>query len=267
MTVAAAEDKKQQGNTHFAAKEYDKAIEQYTDAIKLDRNNHVYYSNRSAAYASKKDWEAAVSDAKECIKLNPTFLKGFYRLATAQIELNDLDAALSTIKQGLNVDPENSQLHRQLRTVKAKKKAAAQGAASSSSGAGGSSLSHGLPYAAAADAANNKELVDLQQQWRQSKRDYGVAQAEVNSLQREAKVDAITKSELEQLPENTSSKMYRGVGKMFMLSTRDEIFSDLEKSIKDAESREADVTKKLSYLENRIKSQEQNIRELIAGAN
>ena len=75
------------------------------------------------------------------------------------------------------------------------------------------------------------------------------------------------KSELEQLPENTSSKMYRGVGKMFMLSTRDEIFSDLEKSIKDAESREADVTKKLSYLENRIKSQEQNIRELIAGAN
>lgn len=208
-----------------------------------------------------------MSDAKECIKLNPTFLKGFYRLATAQIELNDLDAALSTIKQGLNVDPENSQLHRQLRTVKAKKKAAAQGAASSSTGAGGSSLSHGLPYAAAADAANNKELVDLQQQWRQSKRDYGVAQAEVNSLQREAKVDAITKSELEQLPENTSSKMYRGVGKMFMLSTRDEIFSDLEKSIKDAESREADVTKKLSYLENRIKSQEQNIRELIAGAN
>ena len=127
-----------------------------------------------------------MSDAKECIKLNPTFLKGFYRLATAQIELNDLDAALSTIKQGLNVDPENSQLHRQLRTVKAKKKAAAQGAASSSSGAGGSSLSHGLPYAAAADAANNKELVDLQQQWRQSKRDYGVAHYHCDDGDRQA---------------------------------------------------------------------------------
>ena len=51
LTHAPAE-----GNTHFATKRYDEAIECYTDAIKFDGANHLYYSNRSACYASKGDW-------------------------------------------------------------------------------------------------------------------------------------------------------------------------------------------------------------------
>lgn len=34
------------GNKHFAAKEYEKAVELYSEAIRLDSKNHVYYSNR-----------------------------------------------------------------------------------------------------------------------------------------------------------------------------------------------------------------------------
>jgi hypothetical protein len=35
-----------EGNTAFAANEYDSAIEKYTEAIAIDGSNHVYYSNR-----------------------------------------------------------------------------------------------------------------------------------------------------------------------------------------------------------------------------
>jgi hypothetical protein len=35
----------------------------FTQAIDLDSNNHVLYSNRSACYASIKDFDGALKDA------------------------------------------------------------------------------------------------------------------------------------------------------------------------------------------------------------
>ena len=55
---------KDQGNKAFAAKDYDKAIALFSDAIKLDPSNHVLYSNRSAAHAGNREWEAALEDAE-----------------------------------------------------------------------------------------------------------------------------------------------------------------------------------------------------------
>mmetsp|Transcript_25555 Transcript_25555/g.73889 ORF Transcript_25555/g.73889 Transcript_25555/m.73889 type:complete len:267 (+) Transcript_25555:1-801(+) len=265
MSSTEAEEKKALGNKHFAAKEYEKAIKLYSEAIRLDGKNHVYYSNRSASYGGLKDWENAAKDAKECIKINPTFLKGFYRLATAQIELGDLDGATATIKSGLSVDPDNSQLHKQLRIVKAKKNPTKVGARSDGGAAGGGTMPGGLA-GASSDPTANKELMDLRMQYMQTKKDYGLTQAEANKLQREVKVSELTRSELESLPENSDAKMYQGVGKVFMLSTREAVFATLDKTIKDSQSKEADCSKKTSYLENRLKSQEQNIRELLSGA-
>jgi len=54
---------KAQGNKAFAAKEWDTAIDLFTQAIHLDPKNHVLYSNRSAAYAGKKRWDDALKDA------------------------------------------------------------------------------------------------------------------------------------------------------------------------------------------------------------
>ena len=139
------------GNKAFAAKNFDAAIKHYSDAIKVNPHNHVFFSNRryvklnhqdlkfcwkdiafdcwqnvfnSASYGGIKDWENAVIDAKECIRLDPTFIKGYYRLALAMTEQKDWDKALATIKQGLAVDGNNPQLLKQMQQVKlAKNKA------------------------------------------------------------------------------------------------------------------------------------------------
>ena len=56
---------KDQGNKAFAARDWDKAIDLFSQAIAIDPKNHVLWSNRSAAKAGKKDWAGALSDADE----------------------------------------------------------------------------------------------------------------------------------------------------------------------------------------------------------
>jgi len=62
------------------------------------------------------------------------------------------------------------------------------------------------------------------------------------------------------------SKMYRGIGKMFMLCTRDGVFEHLENEITEDGKKIADLTQKKDYLERRMTSQQQNIRELNSGS-
>ena len=59
-----ASDYKAQGNKHLQAKEFDQAIESYSKAIELNPNDHVFYSNRSAAYLSKgnSSWSCSIID-------------------------------------------------------------------------------------------------------------------------------------------------------------------------------------------------------------
>jgi stress-induced-phosphoprotein 1 len=56
---------KAQGNKAFQDKQYDAAIDLFSQAIKLDPQNHVLWSNRSAARAGKREWAEALADAEE----------------------------------------------------------------------------------------------------------------------------------------------------------------------------------------------------------
>jgi stress-induced-phosphoprotein 1 len=67
VLVFQAKTLKDQGNKAFAAKDYDNAIDLFTKAIALDSENHVLWSNRSAARAGKREWEAALFDAEEVL--------------------------------------------------------------------------------------------------------------------------------------------------------------------------------------------------------
>lgn len=68
----SVDDLKTKGNKAFSAKNFDEAIDLFSQAIQLDPSNHVLYSNRSAAHAGKKQWDAALEDA-ENVRTPPPF--------------------------------------------------------------------------------------------------------------------------------------------------------------------------------------------------
>jgi len=64
------------GNTAFSAGNYADAVKHFTDAIGVDAANHVFYSNRSAAYAALNDYDAALTDAEKTVAIKPDWVKG-----------------------------------------------------------------------------------------------------------------------------------------------------------------------------------------------
>lgn len=172
------------------------------------------------------------------------------------MELKEFDAALATIKQGLAVDKDNSQLLKQQRTVKNLKKAASKPAAAPQSALAGMNPGKQL------DAATHKELQDLQLHFQQANREFNTLNANLVKTQREYHINELTKTELTALPEDANC--YRSIGKMFLKSNKPGVMENLDKRMEDQKKKEVDMTKKLDYLEQKIKSTQKNMEELVS---
>jgi ankyrin repeat protein len=105
-----AQQHKDRGNTFFAAKNFAAARDAYTEAIKLQGDNHVLYSNRSACYIALGEPRLALRDAEICRHLNPTWPKGCYRLALARYELGLYEDAAVAAFEGCKLDENNDDL-------------------------------------------------------------------------------------------------------------------------------------------------------------
>ena len=66
---------KKQGNEAVGKGKLQEAIKLYTEAIELDPENHVLFSNRSAAFAKQNKFTEALKDAEKTVELNPEWPK------------------------------------------------------------------------------------------------------------------------------------------------------------------------------------------------
>lgn len=249
-----ADKHKELGNKCYAAKDYNEAINHYTRGLMVDKNNHILYSNRSACHFSLKDFEKAADDAKQCIKLNPAFLKGYYRLAQALMEQEDWDGAYSTVRQGLSLDGDNVQLTKQLRTIRQQKKKAeakvrqTEALMDARSRVGGE---------------NADEIRDLQEQYVNTNRELQLVNTNIQKEQREQKINDITMQEINMLPGDSEQRVFRGLGKMFILSNKGEVMDHLAAENAHAKKQEKELQQKREYLTKRLTSQQTNLQELI----
>jgi stress-induced-phosphoprotein 1 len=101
---------KAQGNDAFKRRDYPAAIEAYSEAIKFDPTDHVFFSNRAAAYLGLRKWGEAATDGLECIRLKPDFLKGYFRAASGLKECAQYVRALKVARDGLRKFGDNPDL-------------------------------------------------------------------------------------------------------------------------------------------------------------
>jgi tetratricopeptide (TPR) repeat protein len=248
-----AEKAKSEGNTAFVAKKYDEAIAKYTEAMDLDKDNDTFcavlYSNRSACWAAKKDWEKAYEDAAEGVKKDIKFIKGYYRLSAAQAELGKFDEALDMLSVALKIDPTSEVILKQVQNVKAKKSASIR-----------AERARNRPKKQL-DEAEQKAFMELQNATTQLNRDLRMAQYRKQASDQEIKKMATTMIHIEKIKEE--KKMYRSVGKCFMMLGKEAILDKMEASIKSLEKEKVSLTDREAFLTRRINSNTKDLQQMI----
>jgi tetratricopeptide (TPR) repeat protein len=106
-----------EGNNAFKNKNYQEAIQKYSEAIQLDSSDVTFYSNRSACYAALNMWAEAAEDGKQCIVTDRSFVKGYFRHALALQNLGNFELAQDSVKRGLGIDPLNADLKTKSREI------------------------------------------------------------------------------------------------------------------------------------------------------
>lgn len=89
-----AEACKAAGNKFFKAREWQKAIDEYTKAVETDPKSATYRSNRAAAYMSAGQYRKALEDCQEADFLEPNNSKTLHRLARILTSLGRPEEAM-----------------------------------------------------------------------------------------------------------------------------------------------------------------------------
>ena len=102
MTASDFETLKAQGNAYLKNKETYKAIDSYSQAAAISPDNHIIFSNRSAAYLVQGSVEAALADAETCLRIAPEWPKAYHRKAAALEVSGRLEDARDTCLLGIS---------------------------------------------------------------------------------------------------------------------------------------------------------------------
>ena len=93
------------GNAWDAKKEYDKAIADFNEAIRLDPKLALAYNNRGTAWMAKKDYDKAIADYNEAIRLDPKHAPRTTTGALAWHDKKDYDKAIADYNEAIRLDP------------------------------------------------------------------------------------------------------------------------------------------------------------------
>ncbi len=103
---AAAYDNR--GAAYAFKGDFDRAIANFTEAIRLDPKDVFAFHNRGIAYAAKGDFDRAIADDSEAVRLDPKDALGYANRGRANLYSGALSKALADLNQASELDPKNA---------------------------------------------------------------------------------------------------------------------------------------------------------------
>ncbi|KAJ7968214.1 outer envelope protein 64, mitochondrial [Quillaja saponaria] len=105
--MEASELLKEKGNAAFKGKHWNRAVNYYSEAIKLNETNATYHCNRAAAYLELGCFQQAEEDCSKAILLDKKNVKAYLRRGTARESLFCYKEAAQDFKHALVLEPLN----------------------------------------------------------------------------------------------------------------------------------------------------------------
>jgi DnaJ homolog subfamily C member 7 len=110
---------KNEGNAAFKAKDYQKAVELYTQGLGIDLNNKDMNSkllqNRAQAHLALKNYSRAIEDCTEALRLDPSYTKALKIRAKAYGAAEDWEEAVRDYKSVAESNPGEKGIHEDIR--------------------------------------------------------------------------------------------------------------------------------------------------------
>jgi tetratricopeptide (TPR) repeat protein len=88
--------------------ELDRAIADFTEAIKLDPKVAQLYNSRGVTWGTKGELDRAIADFTEAIRLDPQYAEGYFNRAAAADRRRAFDRAIADYTEAARLDPQNS---------------------------------------------------------------------------------------------------------------------------------------------------------------
>jgi tetratricopeptide (TPR) repeat protein len=83
---------------------YERAVADFTQAIRLDPNNAKIYNERGGVYDNMGDFDRAFTDFTQAIRLDPNYAIAYSNRALVYVHMGDLDRAIADYNQAIRLD-------------------------------------------------------------------------------------------------------------------------------------------------------------------